>query len=81
MERAYPIVYRCTIKIVAGDDKQLKPTSFFANRAENESQNYEYADNDKCVMWKYAHEHDIPERAAECNLQAVHRDILENNEI
>lgn len=47
MERAYPIVYRCTIKIVAGDDKQLKPTSFFANRAENESQNYEYADNDQ----------------------------------
>ncbi len=33
--------------------------------------NYEYADNDKCVMWKYAHEHDIPERAAECNLQDV----------
>ncbi|MDE5651560.1 MAG: DNA2/NAM7 family helicase, partial [Ureaplasma sp.] len=47
MERAYPIVYRCTVKIVAGDDKQLKPTSFFANRAENESQNYEYADNDQ----------------------------------
>lgn len=24
--------------------------------------NFEYADDDKCAMWKYAHEHGIPER-------------------
>ena len=30
--------------------------------------NYEYADDDKCAMWKYAHEHGIPERIAENNL-------------
>lgn len=33
--------------------------------------NYEYADDEKCAMWKYAHEHNIPERAAVCNLQDV----------
>ena len=33
--------------------------------------NYEYADDEKCAMWKYAHEHNIPERVAECNLQDV----------
>lgn len=32
LERAYPLVYRCAKKIVAGDDKQLKPTSFFQNK-------------------------------------------------
>lgn len=37
IERAYPCVYRCKIKIVSGDDKQLKPTSFFiANNATND---------------------------------------------
>lgn len=30
--------------------------------------NYEYADDDKCAMWKYAHENEIPERIAENNL-------------
>ena len=29
IERAYPCVYRSKIKIISGDDKQLKPTSFF----------------------------------------------------
>lgn len=24
--------------------------------------NYEYADDDKCAMWKYAHEHGLPEK-------------------
>lgn len=33
--------------------------------------NYEYADEDKCAMWKYAHEHGIPERAAEINLSNI----------
>lgn len=33
--------------------------------------NYEYADDDKCAMWKYAHEHKIPEYMAENNLSPV----------
>ncbi|WP_303922822.1 AAA domain-containing protein [Ureaplasma parvum] len=32
IERSYPIVYRCKTKVVSGDDKQLKPTSFFINK-------------------------------------------------
>ncbi|WP_031489237.1 AAA domain-containing protein [Ureaplasma canigenitalium] len=32
IERSYPVVYRCNIKVVSGDDKQLKPTSFFVNK-------------------------------------------------
>ncbi|MCV3743391.1 DUF4011 domain-containing protein [Ureaplasma sp. ES3154-GEN] len=35
IERSYPIVYRCNIKVVSGDDKQLKPTSFFLNKLAN----------------------------------------------
>ncbi|GAA5414819.1 AAA domain-containing protein [Ureaplasma ceti] len=45
VERAYPLVYRCKTSIVAGDDKQLKPTSFFASRISNNN-NYELNDND-----------------------------------
>lgn len=33
--------------------------------------NYEYADDDKCAMWQYAHEHGIPERIAENNLPDI----------
>ena len=33
--------------------------------------NCEYADDDKCAMWKYAHEHGIPERVAEAHLPAI----------
>lgn len=33
--------------------------------------NYEYADDDKCAMWKYAHEKGIPERVAENNLPNI----------
>ena len=36
LERAYPILYRTNIKIVAGDDKQLKPSSFFNTRYNEE---------------------------------------------
>ncbi|MGL4950294.1 MAG: AAA domain-containing protein [Mycoplasma sp.] len=32
IERAYPLVYRANIKIVSGDDKQLRPSSFFMNK-------------------------------------------------
>lgn len=33
--------------------------------------NYEYEDNDKCAMWKYAHEHKIEERLKENNIPDV----------
>lgn len=33
--------------------------------------NYEYADDDKCAMWKYAHEHEVPERVTELNLSNI----------
>lgn len=33
--------------------------------------NYEYADEEKCAMWKYAHEHGIPERISENNLPDI----------
>ena len=33
--------------------------------------NYEYADDDKCAMWKYAHERGIPERVAENRLPNI----------
>ncbi|MGL4950798.1 MAG: DUF4011 domain-containing protein, partial [Mycoplasma sp.] len=36
LERAYPLVYRCKTNIVAGDDKQLQPTSFFLKRVDDE---------------------------------------------
>lgn len=35
IERAYPLVYRTSIKVVSGDDKQLKPSSFFANKVDD----------------------------------------------
>ena len=33
--------------------------------------NYEYADDDKCAMWKYAHKHSIEERLNENNLDNI----------
>ena len=33
--------------------------------------NYEYADDDKCAMWKYAHEKRIPELATENNISNI----------
>lgn len=33
--------------------------------------NYEYEDNDKCAMWRYAHEHFIEERLSECHITDV----------
>lgn len=33
--------------------------------------NYEYADDDKCDMWKYAHEHRVEERLKENNLDDI----------
>ena len=36
IERAYPLVYRSKIKVVSGDDKQLKPSSFFMSKSSDE---------------------------------------------
>ena len=33
--------------------------------------NYEYADDNKCAMWKYAHEHHIPENVKEAGLDNI----------
>ena len=33
--------------------------------------NYEYADDDKCAMWKYAHKHKIEEKLKEKNLDNI----------
>ncbi len=35
IERSYPLVYRTQIKVVSGDDKQLKPSSFFATKVDD----------------------------------------------
>lgn len=35
IERSYPLVYRCNIKVVSGDDKQLKPSTFFMSKSNN----------------------------------------------
>ncbi|MCV3734049.1 AAA domain-containing protein [Ureaplasma miroungigenitalium] len=43
LENAYPVLHRTKIKIVAGDDKQLKPTNFFSSRNED---NADYAIDD-----------------------------------
>ena len=47
LEKIYPIVYRTKIKVVAGDDKQLQPSTYFmsiedidADEAYSDSQNY-----------------------------------------
>ncbi|WP_052663898.1 AAA domain-containing protein [Mycoplasmoides alvi] len=32
LERGYPLVYRCSVNTIAGDSNQLKPTSFFMTR-------------------------------------------------
>ena len=33
--------------------------------------NYEYADDGKCAMWKYAHDHGIPENIASINVRNI----------
>ncbi len=47
LERAYPVLFRTNIKIVAGDDKQLKPSSFFNTRYHEEEEEEEEEDNGK----------------------------------
>ncbi len=62
IERAYPVIYRCAKKIVAGDDKQLKPTSFFKTRindAEYDIDDFDKADSlldrAKTAWWNEYH--------------------------
>lgn len=78
MEHAYPIVYRCKINIVAGDDKQLKPTSFFSNRINDEMQEYAFNDNDqveslldraKVALWSEYHLRN--------HYRSIHRDLIQ----
>lgn len=45
LERAYPLLYRSKINIVAGDDKQLKPSNFFSSR-NSEDDEYDLEDLD-----------------------------------
>ena len=43
LEKGYPLLYRCGINIIAGDDKQLKPSNFF--QSTNDVNDDEYEDN------------------------------------
>ena len=52
LERAYPILYRTDIKIVAGDDKQLKPSSFFNTRYHEEDEEDEEENSDDLDEYK-----------------------------
>lgn len=51
LERAYPILYRTNIKIVAGDDKQLKPSSFFSTRYQEEEDECEEDDEEYKIKY------------------------------
>ena len=33
--------------------------------------NFEYADDEKCAMWKYAHEHNLPEKMSELGITDI----------
>lgn len=46
LERAYPLLHRCEINVVAGDDKQLKPSNFFSSRNEDDEEDYDIDDLD-----------------------------------
>lgn len=41
VERSFPLLYRCKINIVAGDDKQLQPSSFFMKQFNYDDQEAE----------------------------------------
>ncbi|WP_391591522.1 DNA2/NAM7-like helicase [[Mycoplasma] cavipharyngis] len=46
LERAYPILYRSKINIVAGDDKQLLPSNFFSSSNFDSEDEYDVDDLD-----------------------------------
>ena len=35
VENAFPLVYRCKINIVAGDDKQMPPSNWFSGMSDD----------------------------------------------
>lgn len=61
LENAFPLIYRCKTNIISGDDKQLKPTSFFSKRYNDESVEYTQDDAEslleraKLCMWPSFH--------------------------
>lgn len=61
LENAFPLIYRCKTNIISGDDKQLKPTSFFSKRYDDESEEYTQDDAEslleraKLCMWPSFH--------------------------
>ncbi|MEG0991873.1 MAG: AAA domain-containing protein [Malacoplasma sp.] len=59
LERAFPTIFRSNIAIISGDDKQLKPSSFFISRTEFEDDDFDNAesllDKAKSCMWSSFH--------------------------
>ncbi|MGL5590946.1 MAG: AAA domain-containing protein [Metamycoplasmataceae bacterium] len=49
LERAYPILYRTNIKVVAGDQMQLKPSSFFNNRYSEEDEDDDEEETEEII--------------------------------
>ncbi|MDE5545169.1 MAG: hypothetical protein K2I76_01005, partial [Malacoplasma sp.] len=50
LERAYPLLYRSRINMVAGDDKQLKPTDFFTSRDDEEESEIDDLDQQESLL-------------------------------
>ncbi len=44
LEKSFPLVYRTEIAIVAGDDKQLRPSSFFMSMQHDDDVEYDISD-------------------------------------
>lgn len=61
LENAFPLIYRAKINVVSGDDKQLKPTSFFGSRYESNDLDLSQDDADslleraKLCLWPSFH--------------------------
>lgn len=59
LERAFPTIFRTNIAIISGDDKQLKPSSFFISRTEFEDDDFDNSesllDKAKSCMWSSFH--------------------------
>lgn len=72
LERGIPLVYRCTNSIVSGDDKQLKPTSFFASLVETDDIPEEELDNVESLLDKAKTSNWV-----ECTLSNHYRSVSE----
>lgn len=59
LERAFPTIFRTNIAIISGDDKQLKPSSFFVSRTEFEEDDFDNSesllDKAQSCMWSSFH--------------------------